>query len=266
MCSIVVADDEFLERDVIKDIARGIQGARIVGEGNSGRHAVELCGAMKPDLIFINCGMGGMDGFEAIKRIRKSDRDVAIVLTSAYDKHATRRNLDGLDINEFLLKPVRPDKIREVINKYVKKNRNAENGSAITPRSKKRLRFYPNQIMSKEITRALIYIDDNYKGGISLESTAEIVALSSYYFSRLFKKEVGLNFSEFLLHKRLSLAKQLLEETDSSVLDIAISVGYHEQSYFCKVFKKTVGMTPRDYRKQACSAKKDRLRVVSKYI
>lgn len=120
--------------------------------------------------------------------------------------------------------------------------------------------------MSREITRALIYIDNNYNSDISLLGVAGLVSLSSYYFSRLFKKEVGLNFSDFLKHKRVASAKQMLEDTDRPILDIAIAVGYQEQSYFSKVFRKATGQSPRQYRKEVRKAKNDRRRLVNRYL
>lgn len=266
MCKIVVTDDEYLERDVIKHIIGGINGACVVGDGNSGGLAVELCAAMKPDMIFINCGMGGMDGFEAVKRIRRFDKEVVIVMTSANEKNMTRRKLDELDINVFLLKPVRPTKIEELVSKYVKKQQNTDPVAIISPRKKKNLRFYPNHIMTKEITRALIYIDNHFSEDISLGALAEQVSLSSYYFSRLFKKEVGMTFSDCIEHKRLNSAKHMLAESDKSILEISISVGYQQHSYFCKVFKKFTGQTPREYRRSAENMKSERRKVVDKYL
>lgn len=266
MCKIVIAEDEYLERDVIKHIISGIKGARVVGEGSNGSLAVELCVAMKPHLIFINCGMGGMDGIEAAKRIRKFDREVVIVMTSANEKNMTRRHIDELDINVFLLKPVRPAKIEEIVSKYAKKEQIADSDVNISPRKKRNLRYYPNQIMTKEITRALIYIDNHFCGDMSLGALAEQVSLSSYYFSRLFKKEVGLNFSDFVEIKRLNSAKQMLSESDKSILEVSASVGYQQQSYFCKVFKKFTGQTPREYRRSVENLKSERRKVVDKYL
>lgn len=263
MCNIVIADDEYLEREVIKHIAHRIEGAHIVGEGNCGRLAVELCTALKPDLAFINCNMGGMDGFEAVKRIRKVDRDIKIVMTTAHDRYFAKRDLETLGIDEYLLKPIRPVQLDNIIRKHLHTHGARP---AVTPRKKRRLSFYPNQIMSKEITRALIYLDNHYQENISLDSVAEMISLSSYYFSRLFKKEVGVNFSDLLLHKRIDKAKQMLEETEKSILDICIAVGYQEQSYFCKVFKKSVGATPSAYRKTTTSARSERRKISAKYL
>lgn len=247
MCKIVVVDDEHLEIESFKHIVSEMENVQVIGEGRCGRAAVELCATLKPDIAFINCNMGGMDGFEAARRIRNSDKEIVIIMTTGYDRRSSLRGLLALDINEYLLKPIRPETIVEVINKYRKPADPSAPSTASYQREK--LDFYPRQILSKEITRALIYIDHHYKEPLSLESVAEIIPLSSYYFSRLFKREVGVNFSDFLLHKRLENAKRILETTDESILDVSLATGFREQSYFCKVFKKHNGLTPSDYRK-----------------
>ncbi|MDR1648728.1 MAG: helix-turn-helix domain-containing protein, partial [Synergistaceae bacterium] len=233
MCRVVVADDEYLERDFIKEVLRGIENTEVVGEGSSGDMAVELCSVLRPDIVFLNCGMGAAGGLEAAARIRLKDRDVALVLTSADEENFQGRDErhTPLDIAEYLLKPIRAERIREIV---LRCGGRGKPGAPIPAKMKKRLQFYPHNIMSREITLALAYIDANYGGNISLESAADAVSLSSYYFSRLFKKEVGVNFSQYVLHKRLETAKRTLEETEDPIADIAASVGFHECHYFGK--------------------------------
>lgn len=66
--------------------------------------------------------------------------------------------------------------------------------------------------------------------------------------SRLIKQKTGYNFQELLQHRRFETAEHLLLETDLSVEEIALDVGYENQSYFFRQFKERYGMTPRKYR------------------
>jgi YesN/AraC family two-component response regulator len=264
MCRIVVADDEYLERDFIKEVLRGVENTELVGESGNGDMTVELCSVLRPDIVFLNCGMGAAGGLEAAARIRLKDKDVAIVLTSADEESFQGRDErhSPLDIAEYLLKPIRAEKIREIVMRC---GGRGKPGAPIPAKMKKRLRFYPVNIMSREITLALAYIDAHYGGNIRLESVAETVSLSSYYFSRLFKKEVGVNFSRYILHKRLETAKRALEETEEPVADIAASVGFHECHYFGKKFKNFTGSTPSEYRKKFSQLREERQNVRKKY-
>ena len=98
------------------------------------------------------------------------------------------------------------------------------------------------------IRRALSYMSEHYSQQITLESVATEVGLSPSYFSSLFHQVTGVSFREHLCAIRVEESKQLLLSTDYSLTDIAIAVGFADQSYFCKVFKKNVGMTPGKFR------------------
>ena len=266
MFKVVIADDEHLEREVIKATVRQVNGAIVAGEGNCGEIAVELCLALKPDLVFLNCKMGACSGFSAAGLIRNTNRDVVIIMTSADESNFSgdenAKLIRSLDIAECMLKPIRTENIREAVLKYL--GRSSSN-LRVSPRMKKRLRFYPDHVMSKEIKQALAFIDSHYKENIRLTLIAEKVCMSSYYFSRLFKKEVGVNLSQYILHKRLETAKQMLAETERSIIDISVSVGFREHNYFGKIFKKFMGATPSEYRKKSTALEEERKGVREKY-
>ena len=98
------------------------------------------------------------------------------------------------------------------------------------------------------INRACDYIVKNCHRNISLEEVAQTVHLSPFYFSRLFKKEKGYNFADFITQVRLDRAKKMLQSTDYTVVRIAAEVGYQDASYFCRVFRQGLGITPNQYR------------------
>ncbi|QNK57040.1 response regulator [Paenibacillus sp. PAMC21692] len=105
--------------------------------------------------------------------------------------------------------------------------------------------------MSKEISKAVQYIKQNYDRNISLQQVADHVNLSFGYLSNLFKKELRITFVEYLNCYRIERAKELLIKTNLKSYDIAVKVGFSpEYTYFSKVFKKMTGMNPNDFRKQ----------------
>ncbi|MDF2608818.1 MAG: response regulator [Lachnospiraceae bacterium] len=93
------------------------------------------------------------------------------------------------------------------------------------------------------------YIYDHYAEEITLEDIAKEVNLSSYYFSRFYKEETGINFSDKLSGVRIEKAKELLKREDLSIKDVCYMVGYMEPNYFSKIFKKVTGVTASDYKK-----------------
>ncbi len=93
------------------------------------------------------------------------------------------------------------------------------------------------------------YIDANFDNeSISLNTVAKAVNVSANYFSAVFSHEVGLTFVEYLTQKRMEKARLLLRQTDKRTGEIAYEVGYKDPRYFSFIFKKTQGMSPRDFR------------------
>ncbi|OAS89276.1 MULTISPECIES: response regulator transcription factor [Metabacillus] len=93
------------------------------------------------------------------------------------------------------------------------------------------------------------YIDQNYQENITRTSLAKIVYLSPDYIARYFKKETGISLVNYIIKKRVDIAKDLLNNTDLPVHIISDKVGYGNYSYFTKLFKKETNYTPVDYRK-----------------
>lgn len=98
------------------------------------------------------------------------------------------------------------------------------------------------------INKACAYITENFHKSISLDEVAHIVHLSPYYFSRIFKAEKGCNFVEFLTKVRIDKAKLMLQDPEQTVIRVAAESGYQDASYFCRVFRQEVGVTPNQYR------------------
>ncbi|MFI3174057.1 MAG: PocR ligand-binding domain-containing protein [Bacillota bacterium] len=98
------------------------------------------------------------------------------------------------------------------------------------------------------IQKAANYISTHYAERLSLEEVANHVGLNASYFSTLFKESTGTSFKEHLNAVRVEESKKLLAHTTQSVIHIASAVGFEDQGYFTKVFKKYTGLTPKQFR------------------
>lgn len=102
---------------------------------------------------------------------------------------------------------------------------------------------------SRILKEAVDYIDEHYnEEDLSLNRVAEAVFVSSNYFSAMFSQKMEMTFIEYVTGKRMEKAKELLKDPSLRTAQIASAVGYRDPHYFSFVFKKTVGMTPREYR------------------
>ena len=82
------------------------------------------------------------------------------------------------------------------------------------------------------------------------EAVAAHVGLHPTYFGEVFKKETSVHYSEYLAELRIEKAKELLHTTQKNVAEIAYETGFSSQSYFCTVFKRKTGLTPKQYLNQ----------------
>lgn len=101
---------------------------------------------------------------------------------------------------------------------------------------------------SYAVSKAINYIRQNYASKITLEGTAKMVYLSRSYFSKLFAEETGTTFSNYVIQVRIEKSKQLLLDSSVKLADVAYLVGFVDQSYFTKCFRKIVGISPGKYR------------------
>lgn len=107
-----------------------------------------------------------------------------------------------------------------------------------------------NQISSEKIFAVTQYVREHLAENITLASAAEFVHFSPGYLSTLFKQELQVSFSSFVLNLRIKKAKILLLQGDDTLYSIAEQTGFHDASYLVKVFKRVTGLTPNEFRQQ----------------
>lgn len=93
------------------------------------------------------------------------------------------------------------------------------------------------------------HVHEHFAEEISVETLAEVVELSPFHFSRVFKETTGMSPLQFVTRERITRAQQLIRETSRSLIEIALNVGYTSPSHFAQVFRRVVGVTPTQFRR-----------------
>lgn len=109
--------------------------------------------------------------------------------------------------------------------------------------------------VTKNVWQAKQYADTHYASPLDTAQAARAAHMSSGYFSRCFHDIVGETYSDYCTRVRLSHAETLLQTTSLSIQQIAFAVGYDDEKYFSRVFKKSLGMAPSDYRRKNVEAR-----------
>ncbi len=106
------------------------------------------------------------------------------------------------------------------------------------------------ELSNCQIAPIIKYINENINEHISLKLGAELCNMSQSQFGRVFKKETGKNFKEYILLKKIEQAKFYIKNTNKSLGEISDFLGFEDNSYFTKTFKKIEGITPKQYREK----------------
>lgn len=142
---------------------------------------------------------------------------------------------------------------RELLNKVYDKDRLSEIKTELTSFCMELARSFRDEKDSyckSQAIRALDYIEEHYREDVTLNSVCSHLAMSTSYFSSIFKTYTGLTFIEALTRKRIEKAKTLLENTSRKAYEIAWEVGYSDPHYFSSTFKRMTGMSPTEYAKK----------------
>lgn len=120
MYKIMIVDDEGIERRAMRHmINNGVKNAEIVSEAANGKEAVRLAGIEVPDIILMDIKMPGLDGVEAVKRIKKIRPEMKFIMVSAYDTFEYAREVMQEGVKEYLLKPSRKDEILATVERVM---------------------------------------------------------------------------------------------------------------------------------------------------
>jgi AraC family transcriptional regulator len=114
--------------------------------------------------------------------------------------------------------------------------------------SKPHLSIYEGGLQQRQLLQVFDYIHEHLERNIKLADLAGLLGMSQFHFCHLFKQSIGTSPYQYLLQQRVERAKQLLKQTDRSIVDIALGCGFNSHSHLSKQFRQLTGMTPKRYR------------------
>jgi ligand-binding sensor protein/AraC-like DNA-binding protein len=187
---------------------------------------------------FVLCGQVRVIDDEQLGTIQLIDQQWQL----NHELMAEYENIPMVDLTKVVASA---DLLKLIIDNCIKKHLNfiVFNESTTAEQEKAKPASY-----DAKIKKALRYIDSHFSEELRLEDIAAHVYLSPYYFSKLFKKQLGIGFTAYVTQQRMNNAKQMLQHSDWSIASIAKNLGFSQTSYFCKVFRQTFQISPQMYR------------------
>ncbi|NLG88435.1 MAG: response regulator [Clostridiaceae bacterium] len=236
---IVVIEDENRARRGIVSLIQMIEGDyEVIAQAADGRRGFELIRKLKPDLVFTDIQMPLLNGLELIKMVREEQIDTKFVIISAYENFEYARTAVSFGVTEYIVKPVILEDIEAVLKKA---EQSFGSKMPVKKQPPSRKNIHPC------VQKALGIIEKEYAAKLTQEELAMRLRITPEYFSYLFHRDMGVNFSTYMRNYRIDVAASLLKDNSMKIYDVARITGYNDTKYFCKVFKEVTGLSPSEY-------------------
>ena len=237
---VLLVDDEIMIREGFKQLFDWqAHDCEVVGEAGDGMEALTQIDTLRPDIVIMDINIPIMNGLKVIQLSRIKHPNTAFVIVSGYDDFSYCREALRLQITDYILKPVNYEEFGTCIDNLKISLFERRVSSAAEPEKQE----------ERAITGITRYLQEHLAEEISLSVLAEQFHLNPQYISQLFKSEIGVNFLVYLTNIRMEKAKKLLLSTALSIAEVAEQSGYGDYRVFTKVFKKSEGSTPSQYRR-----------------
>lgn len=239
MYNVIIADDEFWAIEKMKKLFKWEDyGFELTAQADSAEELVRLVKEIDPDVVFLDIKMRGKSGLDALREIREHGSKCKAVIISAYSKFEDAQLAIKYGAFEYCLKPISQDYADELLQNLrlsLDEDHNVEPKNEIT------------EIDNKAFESMVNYIRTHYREKLYLGELSKRFYINLTYCCYLFNKNMGCNFTTFLMRVRMERAAELLTTTTMSVKQIAEYLGY-DYYYFNKIFKKYYNITPSKYK------------------
>lgn len=254
--NLLIVEDEI---ETINGILTGISWDKLffdsVDWATSMETAMKKYAALPADVVLCDIELPDGSGLDFLEWAEQYHRSVCIIMTCHAEFDYARRAISMTHCRDYVVKPIEYGEMEEKLRKVIleisqtwENDRYQAFGREWMNQLRQEQEAQEGSLSKKELAEQVkSYITANLREEIRLEVMAKKFFISADYLSKVFRKETGTGIREFITEKRMFLARELLNSGRLSISRVAYECGYDNFSYFTKVFKKTYGMTPREY-------------------
>jgi len=243
--SVLVAEDERLIREnLVKKLAEHCPEFEVVAQAADGREALEAVAELVPDLLITDIRMPVLDGLALIREVYYGYPEVMALIVSGHDEFRYAQAALQFGVQDYLLKPVSAAELRAALSRVA---------ARLEARRRELEQEYPGppEVTAQQelVGRVQEHLRAGFGGEVSIGELASRFRVNLPYLTRVFKRLTGLTPVRYLRDLRVGQARKLLEERpELEIKEIGEIVGYPDQGYFSRVFKRASGSSPLDYR------------------
>ncbi len=201
-------------------------------KASNGREALALLQQSSPDLVLLDLMMPELDGFGVLEAMRSDERsrDIPVLVLTGQSLTLEDMTKFNSGVTNILKKGL--FSVEETLSHVATALSRSET---------------PGDGRQRVVRKAMAYVDKHYRETISLKNVAHGVGISKEYLARCFHQEMGITLVIYLNRYRVNRAKTLLEQGGHSLTEVALEVGFSSSTYFSRVFRQEVGISPSEY-------------------
>ncbi|MBY0009573.1 response regulator [Paenibacillus typhae] len=252
MWKVLLVEDEVFVRESVREIIAWEElGFTVSGEAGNGAEALDLIRREVPDLVISDIIMPEMDGVELLRRAREEGFTSRFVMLTCMNEFEYVRLAMEYGASNYILKlSMSVNSLRETLQKIsqelIKQDDPARRSHSST--AAEQLPAHEELTSHPEIQKILQYLHAHYSQDITVKSMSQYVMMAENYVSTLFKKKTGQTLIHYLHQVRVNQAIEYLLHSDLPVYEIGNRVGFMNDNYFIKIFKRLTAQTPSQYR------------------
>jgi two-component system, response regulator YesN len=242
--NVMIVDDEQVIRLGLEKIMSRLElDIEIVGSHSNGMDALAQLSKLTSsdvDVLITDIKMPMMNGLKLIELLHERMPNLPVIVLSGFNDFEYARTALRFGVSDYLLKPIDKRELIQVLSSI---------------RSQRKPRALPAESTEGEhyvVDQIKTILDKEYEKPFELDQLASRISMNPSYISRLFKEKTSSTITDYIIQLRIEKAKQFLQDHPHlKNYEISQLVGYNDPVYFNKLFKKTTGMTPMEYRRRS---------------
>ncbi len=236
---VLVEDEEPILRELAEAFSWRSVNCTVAATAQTITAARECIARENPDIVITDIQLPDGDG---LTLIRDTAPPAAIVITG-YPEVEYAQGALRLRVVDFLLKPFSDAELRNAVVRAVTlvlgNSKAVKQGDSVDTVRRNPL-----------VHEAQVYIQKHYDTDISLQTAARDLGITRGHLARIFKDETGHTFLEALTEYRMNRAQTMLRDARAKINEVAEALGYHDPAYFSRVFRRHLGVSPREFRRR----------------
>jgi two-component system response regulator YesN len=249
MNEVVLVDDDVIVIEFLKKVIPWHDyGFQVVASFHDSSEALAFMEENPFDVLITDIGMPKLNGIELIEQLKKLKINSYNVILSCHDEFTFAQQAIKLEAYDYILKESMEE--TNIIALLVRLKEKLDQERYTSYQHIKVSKLLELTSRNEDVLKAQKYVKNHIGEKISLTEVAAHLHLNSSYFSRMYKKETGEGFVEYVTRVKMEKALELLDQSIKSVEQIAYELGFDSKSYFLKTFKRFYGVSPKSYKRK----------------